>query len=312
MEATNFIFTCDDATPLYGSKWAPAGQARAMVHIIHGLAEYSARYDRTARVLAGRGYLVYAHDHRGHGRTAAVPERCGIFAERDGWNRAVKDICLLIETERRDNPSLSLIVLAHSMGSFMAQQMMYEHPELMDGCALSGSTGKSGFRITILRTLAHLERMRIGGRGRSTLLHRFSLDTANRAFQPTRTRFDWLTRDRDEVDKFDRDPLCGWVGTSQLWIDLITGSLATARPENRRKVPADLPIYIFAGTKDPVSDGCKGLEFLIDSYRRAGLTDVRHKFYPDGRHEMLNEINRDEVVSDLLLWLDDVSRKKRT
>jgi alpha-beta hydrolase superfamily lysophospholipase len=312
MEATNFIFTCDDATPLYGYKWAPDGDPRGMIHIVHGLAEYGARYDRTARALADRGYLVYAHDHRGHGLTAAAPERCGMFAERDGWNRAVKDIRLLIESERRENPALAMIVLGHSMGSFMVQQMMYEHPELMDACALSGSTGKASFRITILRVVAHFERMRIGGHGRSTLLHKLSLDFANKAFQPTRTRFDWLTRDRTEVDKFDKDPLCGWVGTSQLWVDLISGSLAAARPENRRRVPADLPVYIFAGTQDPVSDGCKGLHFLIDSFRRAGMTDIRYKFYTNGRHEMLNETNRDEVVGDLLLWLDDVSRKKRT
>jgi alpha-beta hydrolase superfamily lysophospholipase len=312
MEATNFIFTCDDSTPLYGYKWAPEAAPRAMIHIVHGLAEYGVRYDRTARVLAEGGYLVYAHDHRGHGRTAAAPERCGTFAERDGWNRAVKDVCLLIESERRENSALPMIVLGHSMGSFMAQQMMYERPELLDACILSGCYGKPDFRATILRIAARLERMRIGARGRSALLHKLSLDYANKAFRPTRTRFDWLTRDKEEVDRFDQDPLCGWIGTSQLWIDLTHGALEVARPANLKRVPANLPVYIVAGTMDPVSNGGKSLKFLIDAYRSAGLTDVRYKFYPDGRHEMLNEINRDEVVDDLLLWLDAVSRKKRT
>jgi alpha-beta hydrolase superfamily lysophospholipase len=194
----------------------------------------------------------------------------------------------------------------------MAQQMMYERPELLDACVLSGCNGKPGFRVTILRAAARFERMRIGGRARSDLLQNLSLNFANKAFRPTRTRFDWLTRDKAEVDRFDQDPLCGWTGTSQLWIDLTEGALVASSPANLKRIPANLPVYIFAGTMDPVSHGGKSLRPLIDAYRRAGLTDVRFKFYPDGRHEMLNEINRDEVMEDLMLWLDDVSRKKRT
>ena len=312
MEATNFIYTSDDATPLYGYQWAPGIAPRAMIHIVHGLAEYGARYDRTARLLAERGYLVFAHDHRGHGLTAAAPERCGMFAERDGWNRAVKDICLLVDSERKENPALPMIVLGHSMGSFMAQQMMYERPELLDACVLSGCNGKPDFRVTLLRAAARFERVRIGGQGRSTFLHRLSLNFANKAFQPARTKFDWLTRDTAEVDNFEGDPFCGWVGSSQLWLDLIYGTLEVARPANQKRIPADLPVYIFGGLNDPVSDCCRGVRHLIDAYRRAGLTEISHKFYPGGRHEMLNEINRDEVIEDLLFWLDAVSRKKRT
>jgi alpha-beta hydrolase superfamily lysophospholipase len=278
---------------------------------VHGLAEYGARYDGTARKLSGRGYLVFAHDQRGHGRTAGSPEKCGNLAERDGWNRAVKDISLLLETERMENPGLPVILLGHSMGSFMAQQMMYQHPRLLDGCVLSGSSGKPDLRVHMLRTLALLERLRIGTNGRSTLLRRLSLKTANKAFQPVRTRFDWLTRDPAEVDKFANDPFCGWPGPPQLWIDLTYGILEIARPSNQQRIPPDLPLYIFAGAKDPVSDECKGLEVLMQAYRRAGLTDIQYKIYPGGRHEMLNEINREEVVSDLIAWLDDISNRKR-
>jgi alpha-beta hydrolase superfamily lysophospholipase len=207
---------------------------------------------------------------------------------------------------------LPVILLGHSMGSFMAQQMMYEHPGLLHACALSGSTGRADLRVHMFRTLAYLERARIGTNGRSTLLRRLSLTTANRAFQPVRRPFDWLTRDTAEVDRFIDDPFCGWVGPPQLWIDLTYGILQISRPSNRQRIPATLPVYIFAGTSDPISDGCKGLQALIRAYRRTGLTDVRSRFYPGGRHEMLNEINREEVVSDLIEWLENVSRRNRS
>ncbi len=299
----NDWFKSDDGARLYVYRWAADGPARGAIHIVHGLAEHGGRYAWTARKLASDGYLVFAHDHRGHGRTAGSPENCGNLAERDGWNRAVKDIALLLEAERRENPGIPMFLLGHSMGSFMVQQMMYEHPELLDGCALSGSRGKPDLLVYLLRFLASLERMRIGASGRSRFLHSLSLKAANRHFQPVRTRFDWLSRDPATVDAFIADPLCGWIGPSQLWLDLSYGIIRIARPENQRRIPPDLPVYIFAGTADPISDGCKGLRQLIEAYRRAGLTKVRFKFYPESRHETLNEINRDEVVAELLEWL---------
>ncbi len=305
---SGFRFKSDDGTELHVYRWMADAPARGIVHIVHGLSEHGARYARTGCNLASHGFHVYAHDHRGHGRTAGSRDKCGSFAERNGWNRAVADIALLLQAERNENPGLPTLLLGHSMGSFMAQQMMFEHPELLDACALSGSRGKPDGRVYLARLLAFLEKMRIGRR-RSKLLHKFSLKEANRSFQPVRTDFDWLSRDTAAVDEFVNDPLCGWPGEPQLWIDLTYGLIQIGRPENQRKVPSSLPVYIFAGTMDPVSDGCSGLRQLIEAYRRAGLTNVRFKFYPDGRHEMLNEINRDEVIDDLLAWLDSCGKR---
>jgi len=310
MNVENYFVESDDGKKIYVYKWIPEVPARAAIHIAHGLAEYGVRYDLTARALNARGYLVYAHDHRGHGRTAGSPEMCGSLARRDGWNRAVRDISVLLRAERVENPGLPMILLGHSMGSFMAQQMMYQHPDLMDACALSGPSGKPDMRAYFFRAMAFLERIRIGTNGNSTLLHRLSLKSANKAFEPVRTSFDWLSRDTAVVESYVADPYCGWIGPSQLWIDLTCGLLEPARPSNLKRIPRNLPVYIFAGTKDPVSHGGKRLEQLIGAYRRAGLTNVRLRLYRDGRHEMLNEVNRDEVIADLLAWLDEVSGPK--
>ncbi len=302
----SYRFESDDGTELQVYRWAFERAARGVVHIVHGLAEHSARYAWTAHKLVSSGYKVYAHDQRGHGRTAGTPQRCGNLAKRDGWNRAVKDIARLLEAEKRENPGVPVILLGHSMGSFMVQQAMYEFPDLLDGCALSGSRGKPDFLVYFLRLMSFLERVRIGTNGRSRLLHYLSLKAANREFQPIRTNFDWLSRDPARVDEFVNDPFCGWVGPSQLWLDLSYGIIRIARPGNQKRIPAELPVYIFAGTSDPVSDGCRGLEQLIEAYGRAGMTNVLHKFYPKARHETLNEINREEVVADLLRWLGTV------
>ncbi len=312
MKTSTYKFVSDDGTAIHTYRWQPDDPpVKGIVHIAHGLAEHGIRYRHVAESLTSNGYAVFCHDHRGHGQTAASPEALGHFADAGGWDRAVKDLQLLMSAERQENPGLPMFLLGHSMGSFMAQQLLYENSNLMEGCILSGSNGDPIRLVIVLDALARLQRFFYGRRARSRLLHRLSLRRANQAFRPVRTSFDWLTRDSAVVEAYVGDPLCGFVGTTQLWIDLVHGARVIARPENRARIPKQLPIYIIAGTADPVSDGCKGLEQLIRSYRSAGLTDVRHKFYPGGRHELLNEINREEVMSDLVAWLDSTAVQVR-
>ena len=310
MNSSNDTFMSDDGTPLSVYSWEPDGFRKGVVHIAHGLGDRALRYERVALDLAARGYVVCSNDHRGHGKTAARPEDLGFFAETDGWNRAVRDLQLLMAAEKKSHPDLPLILLGHSMGSFMAQQCLFECGDLLDGCALSGSSGKPQALVYLLKAMAEFERLIRGKRHRSSLLHSLSLRRANRAFQPVRTAFDWLSRDPEVGTQFVADPLCGFVGTTQLWLDLIHGLFWISKPENQSRIPKDIPIYIFAGLSDPISDGCKGLIQLLSAYQAQGLTNVRHKFYPGGRHEMLNETNRDEVIEDLVAWLDAVTAKE--
>ena len=147
-----------------------------------------------------------------------------------------------------------------------------------------------------------------GARGKSSLLAFMSFGTFNKPFEPAPTKFEWLSRDREEVDRYVRDPRCGFRCTNQLWIDLLEALIELGAPRRLARLPKDLPVHLVAGTRDPVSDMSKGIEALHAQLRAAGLTRVTKKLYPEARHELLNETNRDEVVRDLLAWLDELPR----
>jgi alpha-beta hydrolase superfamily lysophospholipase len=306
VRATTFrLPPAEDGVKVFVYRWEPAqAPPRGVVQIAHGLAEHAARYARLAANLTGAGWIVYAHDHRGHGRTARGPEDLGLFAERDGWTRVVEDIARVNARARAEHPGVAMVLFGHSMGSFAVQQYLFTHPETITAAVLSGSS--AALESPALLELARAERERLGLRAPSELLAQASFGTFNLPFQPSRTESDWLSRDPDEVDAYVADPLCGFAVTAQLWIDLLEAGPGLNDPANLARIPADLPLYVFAGDQDPVNAGLTGLERLLGLYRAAGLRRVTHRFYPGGRHEMLNETNRAEVTADLQSWLDGV------
>jgi alpha-beta hydrolase superfamily lysophospholipase len=189
------------------------------------------------------------------------------------------------------------------MGSFMVQQLMYEVPEWLSAVVLSASNGKPSPIASAGRLIARAERRRLGARGKSPLIHALGFEAFNKAFKPNRTAHDWISRDAAEVDKYAADPLCGFQCTTSTWIEVLDALAEMSRPSNQAKIRKDLPVYIVAGSEDPVSEKTKGLDQLLRAYSRAGLTDVTHRFYAGARHEVFNETNRDEVMADLLSWL---------
>jgi alpha-beta hydrolase superfamily lysophospholipase len=297
-------FVAGGDTALHVYAWDEvAGAPKGAVAIAHGMAEHAARYDEFARYLNARGYVVEAHDHRGHGLTAPSPspEALGHFADDNGWALVVSDVVERLEDMRRRHPGLPLTLFSHSMGSFMAQQCLYQAPDLLDAVILSGSSGKPPRIAGLGRLIARLERLRLGKRGRSALLETMSFGRFNRRFAPNRTNFDWLSRDPAAVDAYIADPLCGFRCTNQLWIDLLDALPRIARPFNRRRIPEPMPVMILSGDADPV-----GIELseLIGGYRGACLQHLAVRLYPGGRHEMLNETNKAEVFADVAAWLD--------
>ncbi len=303
MQSTTFILDAADGARLWVYRWLPVGTLRAAVQIAHGWAEHAARYQRLAEALCAEGYAVYAHDHRGHGRTAAGPAEVGFFAERDGWNKAVDDLWQLHQRIRSEHPELPILALGHSMGSFLTQQFMSEHGQSLAGVALSATNGKPPAITPLGILLAKFERWRVGPHGHSKVLHHLVFDVLNKSFEPARTPFDWLSRDPSEVDKYLADPQCGFASQVQLYIDVLAALAGLATPARLAKIPPRLPIYVFHGSRDPVATSTKE---LVASYRAAHLSDVEYKVYPDARHETLNETNRDEVTRDLLRWMNRV------
>jgi alpha-beta hydrolase superfamily lysophospholipase len=192
------------------------------------------------------------------------------------------------------------------MGSFMAQQFISDHGDAIAGAVLSGSAGRPRARTGIARLAARIERWRLGRRGKSPLLRSLTFGSFNRRFAPARTPFDWLSRDPAEVDKYMADPLCVFPFSVQLTIDVLDAVRDVTGAERQARIPKRLPIHIIAGSRDPVSDETRTLAHLLDDYRAAGLERVSHRFYPDARDELFNEINRDEVTGDVLVWMKAV------
>ncbi len=303
---STFSFTSDDGTALSVHRWLPDGSPKAVVQIVHGMAEHAGRYGGLAEALCDAGFAAYAHDQRGHGRSVPDGEQPGHLADFDGWNRGVSDIHLLNRHLAQEHGEVPLLLLGHSMGSLMLQQLLAQHPDDASGFALSGTSGSPPLIATAGRLVARIERARLGKQGKSALLNALSFDDFNKQFRPNRTDFDWLSRDEAEVDAYVADPLCGFVVSTQCWVDLLDALPKLTTRKNLAAIPKQKPIYLLAGSRDPVGDMGKSVMQLVDAYRSAWLTDVEVKIYEDGRHEMLHETNRDEVTAGLLAWFDRV------
>jgi alpha-beta hydrolase superfamily lysophospholipase len=304
VQPASFALTAADGVALFVHGWRPETPPRGVVQIAHGLAEHGARYGRLATALNQAGYAVYAGDHRGHGRTARNPEDLGFFAARGGWDKCVDDLWRVNRRIAADHPGAPIILLGHSMGSFMAQHFISAHGAALAGVVLSGTTGKPSTLAAVGRLIGRLERLRLGRRGSSTLMQTLSFTAFNKPFEPSRTPFDWLSRDAAEVDKYIVDPLCGFPASVQLWIDLLDALADAARARRQASIPKRLPVYVIAGSRDPVGGNTRSVRQLLSAYRQAGLERVTHRFYAEARHELFNETNCDEVTRDLIAWLD--------
>ena len=275
-----------DGLTIHGDMWIPEAKPIAALQIAHGLAEHCRRYDRVARQLTDHGFIVYAHDHRGHGRSLTGPGALG-DAGKGGWNGLVSDVVQHNAAIRNAHPGLPVYLLGHSMGSFAAQQVLLDHSRELDGAILSGSTD--------FAMVAQL----VASTGQAP-----SFDAYNAAFAPNRTAFDWLSRDEEEVDAYIDDPLCGFDAPEAFIADMMAAAPQLGDPDRVAGIRPDLPLYVFAGDRDPLNAGLALLHSLTSRYEAAGLKDITTKYYADGRHEMLNETNHHEVAADLIGWLE--------
>jgi alpha-beta hydrolase superfamily lysophospholipase len=304
MRADAFTLTDAGGEPIFVYRWLPEDPARAVVQIVHGMAEHAARYERFAQALTGAGFAVYADDHRGHGKTAGELSRVGILARQHGYRWLIADERMLTKQIRDEHPERKVFLFGHSMGTFMAQAVVALAGHEYAGMILSGAAVPGGALLRIARSLATAEALIRGRERQSPMLNTLTFGAYNQPFRPNRTDFDWLSRDPVEVDRYVGDPYCGGIFTAGFFADLFDGVLWTYRPAVMARIPKDLPVYMISGADDPVGGQGKGVMALADRYRALGMTDVTLKLYPGGRHEMHNEINRDEVAVDAIAWLD--------
>lgn len=305
MIATNFTFNSGDGTEIFVYKWMPKDlRAKGVVQIAHGMAEHAARYEKFASLLTENGYIVYANDHRGHGKTAGSVENLGYLGDKDGFEWLVRDLHSLSKIIINENPSLQLFLFGHSMGSFAAQRYIMDYGNELSGVMLSGSNGKQGMILRVGSIIAKLETIKHSKKHQSVTMDNLIFGSYNKTFKPNRTNSDWISRDIEEVDKYINDPYCGTVFTAGFFYDFLTGLIKIEDKNNLNKIPKNLPILIFSGDKDPVGKNGKGIIDLYNRYKNNGIKNVKYVLYKDGRHEMLNELNRDEVMEDIVQWLD--------
>lgn len=300
METLNL--TVADGHSMRYYRWLPEGDPVATIQIAHGMGEHAARYDWTAGQLTAAGFAVYAQDHRGHG-ASSTPESYGDMGE-DGWNRTINDAAELTRLIKANHPGLPHALVGHSMGSMLSQQYLYRFGNELDAAVLSGSPGLgSPFQLWLSHTIARFEAWRHGPDGHSELLQNLLFGKSNEPFDgPDATGFEWLSRDPTQVKRYVDDPACGFVLRAGSVANLMAGAREARKKSHIAGIPADLPVYVFSGQADPVHGEEKGLNRLLDRYR-AQIKQVDYRLYPDGRHEMLNELNRDEVAADLVTWL---------
>jgi alpha-beta hydrolase superfamily lysophospholipase len=294
-----FVLAADDSHKIHVRAWKPAGEPVGVIQLLHGLGEHIRRYERFARAAVERGYAVFGHDHRGHGLSEG--ER-GFFADENGWHKVVEDVRVVTDNIREAHASKPVFLVAHSMGSFIGETFAMHYGARLQGLLLSGSSWPQRIQLLPGRLLAKLESLRVGKRGNSALINALGFSAFNRPFRPVRTEMDWLSRDENEVDKYIDDPLCGGPFTCGLWLDFLGGLYELGSDHALNRIPADLPILITGGSADPVG-GERGMTRLAMHYMQTLHQRVKLKIYPDGRHEMLNEINRDEVMADWLDWI---------
>jgi alpha-beta hydrolase superfamily lysophospholipase len=311
MITETFTFKGSDKKEIFTHGWLPENASgkpvksgiKAIVQVAHGMAEHSARYERFAQYLTKNNFGVYANDHRGHGQTAGTMENCGYFADTNGWDLVVNDMHCLTMKIKKNHPDIPLFLFGHSMGSFLCRDYMFTHGKDTAGVILSATAGDPGLLGRVGMMISKIESMIRGKKTKSPLLDKLSFGNFNKTFEPARTKFDWLSSDEAEVDKYVDDPFCGQIFTAGFFNDLLRGIKKINTPFNIDLIPKDLPVYLFCGKNDPVGDFTKGVQNVYDSYEKAGIKDLKLKFYENGRHEMLNEINREMVFADIINWL---------
>lgn len=301
MSQESFTFRGSDGQEIFIWCWRAPQKPQGILQIYHGMAEHAQRYTELAQYLNTKGFTVYACDMRGHGRTGELnSDSCHM--DRNGFYASIEDQTLLMERIGQEHPRVPLVVLAHSFGSFLAQEFIKHYGSRISGVILSGSSLMKGADIIAGYILSRLT-MVSGNRKPGRLLNKLSFGSYNKAIQNPSSKFSWLSRDENMVKKYDEDHFCGNVLSNGFYNCFFDGLFRLNNGMD--KVPLDLPVCILSGAEDPVGKYGSGAKKLYEEYRKLGVADLQIKLYPGARHEIINEISREEVYQDISQWLTE-------
>lgn len=296
------ILSADGKTSLAAYAVIPASP-RAMVQISHGMCEYFLRYEGFAEYLSEHGILVFGHDHLGHGHTAACAEDLGFTAAGGGADCLCRDVAALARHMRERFPTLPLVLFGHSMGSFIARVVLEEDASPYRAAIICG-TGGPNTPAGAGKMLASLMMAFRGERYRSKMLKGIAFSGYNKKFEKDCDPNAWLTRDGAVVEKYNADPFCSYVFTLRGYHDLFTLVERVSRRAWAEGMPKELPLLVISGEMDPVGAWGEGVRLVDAALREAGVKDVTLRLYPKMRHEILNEIGKQDVWREILEWID--------
>lgn len=279
----------------------PAGIPQGVVQISHGMAEHIERYFPFFRFLAKEGFIVCGHDHIGHGKSCPDPSRLGFFAEEKGYQYLVEDLHLVSVELKKRYPDLPLFLFGHSMGSLITRLYLSKYSSLLKGVVICGTAGpnpasKVGMLVCRQVIASH------GPMTRSQKLHDLIFGSYNRRFENPINENAWLSRDEENVAAYTADPLCGFEFTASAYLDLLSLQYYSNTKTWYKTLNVHLPMLLISGTMDPVGNYGKGISTVAKNLTSAGVRDLTVWMYAGARHELLNEINRDEVMRDVLSW----------
>ncbi len=300
---TDIWYDSKGAGKIHACRWVPEGEPRAILQIVHGIAEFVERYDDFARFLTAQGFLVVAEDHMGHGQSINGDGIQGYF--HGGWFTAVEDTMQLMKDTQTAWPDVPYILFGHSMGSFMARTILCKYPDSGIRAAIICGTGwQPAFALPALVKVMEQVCKKSGETKPNEKLQNLIFGSYNKKVEHPRTPYDWLTRDAKIVDAYIAHPLCGFTASAGLLRDMMTGICYIEQKKNLAAMNKALPVFFIAGSDDPVGPYGKGVRQAGEAFRKAGMEDVSVKLYPLCRHEILNEINKEEVYQDVLNWIE--------
>ena len=299
MQETTLL--ASDNTEIYVHSWC-VDEPKAVILLAHGMAEHSMRYAGFAEFLNANGISFYCHDQRGHGKTAG--QALGKLRKGLDWKLMMDDLFTIKKKLIDTNSHCPVVLMGHSMGSFLVRCAVQVQPNLFDGLIISGTgdsqglIGKAGEMLTKVLCSAGEDKP-------ANLMQNMVFGGYNKAFTNPRTEFDWLSRDEAQVDLYIADPWCGFVCTNGFFHELLHGIQMANDPKGMSKMNKQMPVYLFSGDQDPVGNMGKGVANVKTALDKAGLQDVTMRLYAEGRHEMLNELNKEEVMNDWLQWVEE-------
>ena len=311
MIVKSFTLKMNDGMEVFLNRWEPDNpeDIKGIVQLHHGIAEHSMRYDRLGSVLSENGYVLNAYDMRGHGKTVenALKKGNGVVAQlakNDGFSRVVEDLSFIIDSYKKDFPGKKIILLGHSFGSFVSQGYIEKYGKNIDGCILCGTSGPPISLAQFGRIIFGLVKGIKGPDVTSKFLTKMFFGPYNKRIENPQTADDWISLNELNREMYEMDQWCGFPLTTSFFYDITQGLCTIHKSKNMKNIPQELPVYFIYGEEDPVGSYGKTIHKLFDIYQKNGMKDVEIKSYPNDRHEIFNEDDKETVENDVITWLN--------